>query len=325
MPKAIHTASSSFTKNRLADLSVISSRSPENGKAGDTLAEKSQILIVEDDLDLSEMLNAYFRVQGYNILTAAWGEDAIKMSQEHTLDLVVLDIRLPDIDGYEVCRRLRTNRRTQDVPVIFLTEKRDRVDKLAGLELGVVDYITKPFDIQELRLRVRNSLRRADQQTLVNPVTNLPEGMLADERLGELLQGSSSWALLYVGIQGLDTFRDLYGFVASDDVLRGVTLMMNNAIRELGSESDTIGHLSPYTFVIATDNEHLAAIRERIEGRVKRSMELFHPSKDPDEARQAMNNSRLQLVTGQLTSADGNFEDVPSLKTALENGAKVQE
>src|SRR5215831_6682761 len=165
------------------------------GGTGGTLADnsKSQILIVEDDLDLSEMLNAYFRVQGYDVLTAAWGKDAVKMSREHNPDLVVLDIRLPDIDGYEVCRQLRMNRRTQDIPVIFLTEKRDRVDKLQGLELGVVDYITKPFDIQELRLRVRNSLRRASQQILVNPVTNVAEGQIVQERMTEMINGTSNW------------------------------------------------------------------------------------------------------------------------------------
>ncbi len=288
------------------------------------MSDKSQILIVEDDLDLSDMLNAYFRVQGYEVLTAAWGEEAVKMSTDHTPDLVVLDIRLPDIDGYEVCRRLRTNRRTQDVPVIFLTEKRDRVDKLAGLELGVVDYITKPFDIQELRLRVRNSLRRADQESLVNPVTNLPEGKLVDERLIDMLQGNAHWALMYIGIQGLDAFRDMYGFVASDDVLRGVTLMMNNAIRELGNETDTISHLASYTFVIVTDTEHIAAIRERIEGRVKRSMELFHPSKDSELTGEPFVN-RLQLVIGQLSAADGTFDDVDALKTGLLNHTKVTE
>src|SRR4051794_19319843 len=148
---------------------------------------KSRIMIVEDDLDLSEMLDAYFRVQNYDVRTAAWGEEALKISREEDLDLIVLDIRLPDISGYDVCRQLRLNRRTQDVPIIFLTEKRDRVDKLQGLELGVVDYITKPFDIQELRLRVRNALSRAERQTLVNPVTDLPESQLAEEKLNGLL------------------------------------------------------------------------------------------------------------------------------------------
>lgn len=281
------------------------------------MADKSQILIVEDDLDLSEMLNAYFRVQGYEVLTAAWGKDAIKMGIEHNPDLVVLDIRLPDIDGYEVCRQLRTNRRTQNIPVIFLTEKRDRVDKLAGLELGVVDYITKPFDIQELRLRVRNSLRRAAQQALINPVTNVAEGQIVDERLTEIIHSSAHWALLTIGIRGLDVFSDQYGFIASDDVLRAVTLMINNAIREVSNETDFIGHLSNHEFVIITDSDHVTAIRERIEVRIKQSMEYFYPLKDRDEARKAMAENRLQLVVGQVLSTEGPFADLDALKDAI--------
>ncbi len=281
------------------------------------MTEKSQILIVEDDLDLAEMLNAYFRVQGYEVQTAAWGEEAVRMTQESPPDLVVLDIRLPDIDGYEVCRRLRTHRRTQDVPIIFLTEKRDRVDKLSGLELGVVDYITKPFDIQELRLRVRNALRRASQASLVNPVTNLPEGPVVDEALSKLLLSEDSWAILLITIMGLENFRELYGFVASDDVLRAVSLMVNNAVRDLGGEEDFIGHLAPHDFIIVTGEENLDAIRERVELRLKQSMEYFYPLKDRDKARQAMQDNRLQLVIGQVTQRQGPFADLDALREAV--------
>lgn len=281
------------------------------------MSDKSHILIVEDDLDLAEMLNAYFRVQGYEVQTAAWGEDAVRMTKEDPPDLVVLDIRLPDIDGYEVCRRLRTNRRTQDIPIIFLTEKRDRVDKLTGLELGVVDYITKPFDIQELRLRVRNSLRRATQTLLVNPVTNMPEGPVVDEKLSAAMITDKKWSMLLMTILGLDTFRELYGFVASDDVLRAVSLMMNNAVREVGAEDDFIGHLAPHDFVIITDDDHLSPIRERIELRLKQSMEYFYPLKDREKAKQAMEENRLKLVIGQLSHASGPFNDLEGLKTAV--------
>ncbi|MBN1965359.1 MAG: response regulator [Anaerolineae bacterium] len=281
------------------------------------MTDKSLILIVEDDLDLSEMLNAYFRVQGYEVQTAAWGEDAIRLTQEEPPDLVVLDIRLPDIDGYEVCRRLRMHRRTQDVPVIFLTEKRDRVDKLAGLELGVVDYITKPFDIQELRLRVRNALRRAAQPSLVNPVTNMPEGSVVDEKLKALLISDRKWAILQIAILGLEMFRELYGFVASDDVLRAVSLMMNNAVREIGSDDDFIGHLAPHDFVIITAEDHIAPIRERIELRLKQSIEYFYPLKDREKAKQAMQENRLQLVISQVTHSSGPFADLEALKAAL--------
>ncbi len=287
------------------------------------MTEKSQILIVEDDLDLSEMLNAYFRVQGYEVETAAWGEDAVRRTTENPPDLVVLDIRLPDIDGYEVCRRLRTHRRTQDVPIIFLTEKRDRVDKLSGLELGVVDYITKPFDIQELRLRVRNALRRASQASMVNPVTNLPEGPVVDEKLTTLLISDSSWSVLLVTIMGLDSFREMYGFVASDDVLRAVSLMMNNAVREVGSEADFIGHLAPHDFIIITDDAHLGGLRERVEIRLKQSMAYFYPLKDRDKARQAMEDNNLKLVIGQVESTQGPFNDLEMIREAVLNSREL--
>jgi len=281
------------------------------------VTDKSHILIVEDDLDLAEMLNAYFRVQGYDVQTAAWGEEAVRITQESAPDLVVLDIRLPDIDGYEVCRRLRQHRRTQEVPIIFLTEKRDRVDKLSGLELGVVDYITKPFDIQELRLRVRNALRRATQVSLTNPVTNVPEGRVVDEKLSAALSGEGKWSVLLITIMGLETFRELYGFVASDDVLRAASLMMNNAVREVGSESDFIGHLAPHDFIIVTDEEHLGLIRERIEMRLRQSMEYFYPLKDRDKAKRAMEENRLKLVIGQIDHSGGPFADLDALKQAV--------
>ncbi len=280
------------------------------------MADKQHILIVEDDLDLAEMLNAYFRVQGYEVSSAAWGEEAIRHSLDTTPDLVVLDIRLPDIDGYEVCRRLRSHRRTQDIPIIFLTEKRDRVDRLQGLELGVVDYITKPFDIQELRLRVRNVLQRAGTHAYNNPVTGFAEGTPITERLNKLLY-DEDWAILALSIVGLDAFREQYGFVASDDVLRAISLMISNALRESGSETDFVGHLGQHDFVIITAPERINAIRERVETRIQQSMEYFYPLKDRDKARRGTQRAGLQLSSGIVTANNGPFESVDTLKNAL--------
>ncbi|MCB9437582.1 MAG: response regulator [Anaerolineales bacterium] len=290
------------------------------------MAEKPQILIVEDDLDLSEMLNAYFSVQGYEVITAAWGEDAVRLSQEKDPDLVVLDIRLPDIDGYEVCRRIRLNRRTQHTPIIFLTEKRDRVDKLQGLELGVVDYITKPFDIQELRLRVRNALNRAEMQYPVNPITGMQEEMLIEEELQRMLYDDTraDWCVLLVTIDGLEDFREAYGFVASDDVLRAVSLMLNNTVREVGTNNDLIGHLGPQDFVIITNQERITTIRERILARLQQSMEYFYPLRDRDKARQAMSEKRLKLMLGSVASSDDPpFYDVETLKQRLYESSSI--
>ena len=278
------------------------------------MAEKQSILIVEDDLDLAEMLNAYFRVQGYDVLTAAWGEDAVRISQENTPDIVLLDIRLPDIDGYEVCRRMRTQRRTENLPIIFLTERRDRIDKLQGLELGVVDYITKPFDIQELRLRVRNALRRASLESLVNPVTGLPEGKLVDEQLDKLVR-AAGWTLLAISVQGIGSFREMYGFVAADDVLRAVSLMINNIVKEIGGEEDFVGHLSAEDFIVVTTEMRAREISERVNSRLTQSMDYFYPLKD----RQAETNgrARLSLTLKTIGANSGPFADLSAIKSAV--------
>lgn len=276
--------------------------------------EKPSILIVEDDLDVADMLHAYFKVQGYDVHVSNWGEDGVNSCQELLPQLVILDIRLPDIDGYEVARRLRKNRRTQNIPIIFLTEKRARSDRLHGLELGADDYITKPFDVQELRLRVRNALSRSSQGTLTNPVTNLPEGILVDERLEECLH-RKNWTGLVIGLQNLDRFRDVYGFVASDDVLRAVALMVNNAVRDAGNPDDFVGHFSPTEFLVITSLEDPDALAERVVTRLEQSLEYFYPLKD--RGKNADTTTRLKVSFRRLTPPEGGFTDLASLKARL--------
>ncbi|MBK8025326.1 MAG: response regulator [Chloroflexi bacterium] len=279
---------------------------------------KSRILIVEDDHDLAEMLDAYFRVQNYDVMTAAWGQDALKLSREHTFNLIMLDIRLPDINGYDICRELRRDRRTQDVPIIFLTEKRDRVDKLHGLELGVVDYVTKPFDIQELRLRVRNAINRAVQTATINPITELPDQPLVEEKLNELLFSTSPWALLVLSIVGLNHLREHYGFVAADEMLRAVTLMVRNLLRDGASEEEFLGHLDPEALVIVTTPDRAPGLREKMIMRVNLSIPHFYRPQERES--DLANNLRVDsglLTSDAMNSADGPVDDFLTLKHLL--------
>lgn len=281
------------------------------------MSDKAKLLIVEDDLDLSEMLSAYFKVQNYEVLTAAWGQEGLDIARDTNVALIMLDIRLPDFDGYEVCRQLRQQRRTQNVPIIFLTEKRDRIDKLQGLELGVVDYLTKPFDVQELRLRVRNAINRAARQTGSNPVTELPESDLAEEKLDQILTSDGHWALILASLQGMGEFRANYGFLAADDVLRAVTLMVKNAVREFGSSDDFIGHISPEDFLIITAPEKAEAVRKRIEARVNQSTEYFYPLRDRESTHHKPEVEYISLKSGVLLPGGNVYETIDSLKADL--------
>ncbi len=277
---------------------------------------KSKILIVEDDLDIAEMLNAYFRVQGYEVFTVNWGEDGVRAAQTVLPDLMILDIRLPDIDGYEVARRVRSDRRTNEIPIIFLTEKRERIDRLQGFEVGADDYITKPFDVQELRLRVRNALKRVSQESLTNPVSGLPEGPLVEERLSDVIH-KSGWALLHICIQHLDAFREAYGFVASDDVLRAISLMIHNTMKESAAAEDFLGHISPTDFVVVLTPADLPMFQERIRSRLEQSLDYFYPMKDREQA--AKQADRLAVQISEVPSVYGRFSSVDQLKKDLLN------
>ncbi len=275
---------------------------------------KSKILIVEDDLDVAEMLNAYFRVQGYEVFTVNWGEDGVRAAQTVLPDLVILDIRLPDIDGYEVARRIRSDRRTHEIPIIFLTEKRERIDRLQGFEVGADDYITKPFDVQELRLRVRNAWKRMTQGSLTNPVSGLPEGPLVEERLSEVIH-KSGWALLHISIDHLDAFREAYGFVASDDVMRAISLMIHNTMKETGSTEDFLGHLSPTDFAVVVSPASLEPFQERIRSRLEQSLDYFYPIKDREKA--SKRQDRLAIQISEVPSVYGRYTSVDQLKKEL--------
>lgn len=276
---------------------------------------KPTLLIVEDDLDVAEMLAAYFHVQGYQVSTVDQGEKAVDICRAELPNLVILDIRLPDIDGYEVARQMRTTQRIQKIPIIFLTEKRNRSDRLHGLELGADDYITKPFDVQELRLRVRNALRRSVQGALTNPVTLLPDGALVNERLRECLD-SDEWALLLISLENLDQFREDYGFIASDDILRAISLMIHNAVRQVGGSDDFIGHLHHQDFVLITIPAYVDRLEGRIRTRLDQSIDYFYPLKDRE--RGVSQSKRITVKFGRLFADQGPFAHLADLKIAIQ-------
>lgn len=274
---------------------------------------KSKILLVEDDLDVADMLDAYFRVQGYDVIVVNWGMDGVRAAATERPDLIILDIRLPDIDGFEVARRLRADRKTQALPIIFLTEKRARFDRLQGLELGAEDFINKPFDVQELRLRVRNALNRAGKGTLTNPVTGLADWQVVDEKVADLV-GDANWSLLVVSLENLDAFREAYGFVASDDAVRAISLMIGNILEEAKLREGILGHLDLADLVLAVPSSSAAELGGKIRSRLGQSMEYFYPVRDRESI-----DSNQQRMGVQVSMVPGASAAVawPALKAEL--------
>jgi len=273
---------------------------------------KARILIVEDDLDISNMLRIYFESQGYEPKVALKGREALEVCRRELPNLVILDIMLPDIDGYEVCRRLRDNLRTSHIPIIFLTQKDERSDQIAGLELGADDYVTKPFDLQLLLLRVQGALRRAGWLNLTSPVTGLPSSKLVEEQLRQIIR-RDDWSVLYIGINHIDGFNDVYGFVAGDDVLRFTAMLLIDVVDEQGTGSDFIGHIGGDDFLIISTPEASPEIKARLVARFNEEVQTFYGFRDREQGFVEVGGQKMPLMTlavGLINHDTASFADI---------------
>ena len=265
---------------------------------------KPRLLVVEDDLDIGNMLKIYFSGMQFDVDVAVRGSDALEKTKQVLPHLIVLDIMLPDIDGYEVCRTLRTNMRTSHIPVIFLTQKDERSDKLQGLELGADDYITKPFDIEELKLRVQGAIRRSERESLTDPRSGLPAGRLIEDQLRRIIR-EKNWALLDARVNNFESFKDVYGFVAGDDVLRFTAMLIGEVVDELGTTSDFIGHAGGDNFIVITKESKAEAIKARLKERFD------------DEVQTHYNFMDRQQGFVNASSADGTTVKVPFMTMSV--------
>ncbi len=265
---------------------------------------KARILIVEDDIDISNMLRIYFNGQGYDVDAALSGSEALDKTRQGLPHLIVLDIMLPGMNGYDVCRTLRTQTRTSHIPVIFLTQKDERSDKLQGLELGADDYITKPFDIEELKLRVQNAIARSEQQSLTDARSGLPSGRLIEDQLRRIIR-RDNWELMDIRINHFEPFKEVYGFVAGDDVLRFTAMLMGEVVDALGTPNDFIGHPGGENFIIISSDQNGPTIRQRLKARFAEEVLTHYNFMDREQG---------YILA---TSREGQAEKVPIMSIAI--------
>ncbi|HUS94665.1 MAG TPA: response regulator [Patescibacteria group bacterium] len=274
---------------------------------------EGRILIVEDDVDTAEMLRDVFSEAQYSVEVAFRGDDVLDYTRRHIPDLIILDILLPGMNGYTLCRELRTTTRTRHIPIIFLTQKDERNDRIAGLELGADDYITKPFDIEELNLRVKNAIQGHRRMNMTDPRSGLPAARLIEEQLrGLILQ--KNWAYIEIDVQHLQPFVDNYGFVAGDEVLRYMALMLNECIDELGTRDDFVGHAGGPIFVIITKAKNTDRIVERIRRRFAEEIMTHYNFMDSEEGGIRLSDGNLaslmRLSIGLVSAKMRQFSDI---------------
>ena len=215
-------------------------------------------MLVDDEESIQKLLTYPLEREGYRVVQARDGEEALRRFAEQQVDLVVLDVMLPRVDGLEVCRRLRTD---SAVPIIMLTARDDEVDKVLGLELGADDYITKPFSIREFRSRIRAVLRRAGLREERPADGVIEEGaLLIDPAKRAVTVDARRIQLTYVEFEVLHTLARHPGRVYSRQALLA-SVWGDSAYREPRTIDVHIRHLREKLESDAKDPEYLFTVR----------------------------------------------------------------
>ncbi len=205
------------------------------------LDTSSATLLIVDDLPLNiRLLTQVLRDVGYRLLFATNGADALDIARAEQPDLILLDINMPEMDGYEVCKRLKSRHSTRRIPIIFLTARGEEEDETYGLELGAVDYISKPLRINSVKIRIKNHLELKYQRDFLENLSSLDglTGIPNRRRFDEFIEHAwinaakhqQTLAVIMIDIDYFKQFNDYYGHIQGDDCLKEVAQMLTEQI-----------------------------------------------------------------------------------------------
>ena len=272
-----------------------------------------RVLIIEDESEIRQMLVFLLDQAGFTSVAVESVEEGLKVLDGPLPQIVLVDWMLPGKSGIDFVRSLRADELTKDLPVIMLTAKTEEDDKLKGLDTGADDYITKPFDIEELKLRVRTSINKHKRLNLTDPISGLPSSRLIEDQLRNLMR-SEGWTYLQISIEHLSAFKDVYGFVASDEVLRFSALLLNEIDDNLGTFNDFIGHASSDTFVLITMANNVQPLVEQLRQRFKDEIVAHYNFMDREQGGVTMPDGSLaplmHLSIGLVAQSMQQFSDI---------------
>ena len=260
------------------------------------------VLVVDDDVDIARFIEVNLRLEGFDVLVAHDGEEALELIAKRMPDLALLDVMMPKLNGVELCRRLRSEPLTASLPVIMLTAKNLSVDKVVGLTAGADDYIIKPFDTLELVARVRSTLRRNAEMRAVSPLTGLPGNQRINEEIALRATGEAPIAVCHVDLDNFKAFNDCYGWIRGDDVISLLATALKAAGGEVGEPAPFIGHVGGDDFVVICTPEQVEQLTDRVLKLFDEGVVALHDPEDVANGYLAVVDRRGQERRFPLTS-----------------------
>lgn len=243
-------------------------------------AAGKRILVVDDDRNLRKIIATNLEIAGYDVITAASGTDALLEMNSTQMDLVLLDVMMPSIDGYETARRIRKHPTNGTVPIIMLTAKGEVEDKIAGFDAGADDYLTKPFGPAELLARVRAKIRRVETDASLSPLTRLPGNLSIEAELRRRIAEQVPFAVLYSDLDNFKAFNDVYGFTHGDEAIQLVASTTVDVVRRRGTPRDFVGHIGGDDFIVVTEPDLAEEIAREIIADFDRAIRPLYTQQD---------------------------------------------
>lgn len=237
---------------------------------------KGRILLIDDDPLIRHLVVRTLANENYKVVEAASGLEGIASAVANPPDLILLDVMMPGMDGYEVCNHLRQQAATINVPIIFLTALDQMDSKILGLSTGADDYITKPFDVRELKTRVEVHLRRSERDLGANPLTGLPGNPIIEQIIAARLKAREQFAVLYIDLSNFKAYNDNYGWLKGDQVIKMLADTIVTAVTDIGTKADFVGHVGGDDFILVTVPDRAGAIAQQIIDRFDAAIPEFY-------------------------------------------------
>ena len=255
-------------------------RGDEVSEQGSAAEGGEKLLVVDDDPFIARLLEIELTAAGYLVRVASDGQQALDLVAEDMPDLVVTDVMMPHVDGFELTRLLRQDSRTSSISIIILTARGLSADKLEGFDIGADDYIVKPFDTPELLARVRGVLRRSKEMKDESPLTGLPGNVRVQEEIEAKVTSGGEFALLYADLDHFKAFNDHYGFARGDQLIGDVARLMEDVVAELAPEEAFVGHLGGDDFVAVVGPSAAALVADTIVQRFDEAISGYYDTED---------------------------------------------
>lgn len=263
------------------------------------------ILVVDDDPDIARFVEVNLRSAGYDVAVAGDGEEALEKAGELRPDLVLLDVMMPRIDGFEVAQRLRRSPQTANTSIIMLTAKALSADKVTGLQAGADDYIIKPFDPIELLARVKGTLRRAKEMRNLSPLTGLPGNIRIQEEIERQVRDDHDFSVLYTDLDNFKAYNDQKGFVRGDRLIQSTARIIQDAVIEFAGTDGFVGHVGGDDFVAVVSPEVSEQVAKRICERFDETRVEYYEAED------------LERGSVRVEDRKGVLQDVPLVAVSV--------